>query len=83
MPLVVLSSLVAICGYNCCGIVQLAIVTICANTNYSLIRDKGCITSTPKPTVVASFPGRSCLQFLIAYCMQKRRGKAWGEESHA
>ena len=26
---------------------------------------------------VASFPGRSRLQFLIAYCMQKRRGKAW------
>ena len=29
---------------------------------------------------VASFPGRSRLQFLIAYCMQKRRRKA--KESH-
>ena len=28
-------------------------------------------------TTIASFPGRSRLQFLIAYCMQKRRGKAW------
>ena len=32
---------------------------------------------------VASFPGRSRLQFLIAYCMQKRRGKAWEKESRA
>ena len=32
--------------------------------------------------LLASFPGRSCLQFLIAYCMQKRRGKAWEKESH-
>ena len=33
--------------------------------------------------MIASFPGRSRLQFLIAYCMQKRRGKAWEKESHA
>ena len=29
----------------------------------------------------ASFPGRSCLQFLIACTMQKRRGKVWEKES--
>ena len=27
--------------------------------------------------MLASFPGRSCLQFLIACSMQKQRGKAW------
>jgi len=27
--------------------------------------------------LVASFPGRSHLQYLIAYSMQIRRGKAW------
>ena len=32
---------------------------------------------------LASFPGRSHLQFLIAYCMQKWRGKAWEKESRA
>ena len=32
---------------------------------------------------VASFPGCSRLQFLIAYCMQKQRGKAWEKESRA
>ena len=32
---------------------------------------------------IASFPGRSRLQFLITYCMQKRRGKAWEKESRA
>ena len=32
---------------------------------------------------LASFPGRSRLQFLIAYCIQKRRGKAWEKESRA
>ena len=32
---------------------------------------------------LASFPGRSCLQFLIACSMQKRRGKAWEKESCA
>ena len=32
---------------------------------------------------IASFPGRSRFQFLIAYCMQKRRGKAWEKESRA
>ena len=31
--------------------------------------------------VLASFPGRSHLQYLIAYSMQIRRGKAW-EISH-
>ena len=34
-------------------------------------------------SVVASFPGRSRLKFLIAYCMQKWRGEAWEKESHA
>ena len=34
-------------------------------------------------TAIASFPGRSRLQFLIAYCVQKRRGKAWEKESRA
>ena len=32
---------------------------------------------------IASFPGRFRLQFLIAYSMQKRRGKAWEKESRA
>ena len=32
---------------------------------------------------LSSFPGHSCLQFLIAYCMQKRRRKAWEKESRA
>ena len=31
----------------------------------------------------SSFPGRSCLQFLIAFCMQKRRGKALEKQSRA
>ena len=33
--------------------------------------------------VLALFPGCSCLQFLIACSMQKRRGKAWEKESYA
>ena len=34
-------------------------------------------------TVIASFPGRSRLQFLITCSMQKWRGKAWEKESLA
>jgi len=34
-------------------------------------------------TTVASFPGRSHLQYLIAYSMQIWRGKAWEIWSHA
>ena len=33
--------------------------------------------------VLASFPDRYRLQFLITCSMQKRRGKAWEKESHA
>ena len=32
---------------------------------------------------IASFPGRSHLQYLIAYIMQIRRGKAWEISSRA
>ena len=32
---------------------------------------------------IASFSGRSRLQILIAYSMQKRKGKAWEKESRA
>ena len=35
----------------------------------------------PSTLTLASFPGCSYLQFLIAYCMQKRRGKVWEKES--
>jgi len=34
-------------------------------------------------TLIAAFPGRSRLQFLITCSMQKWRGKAWEKESHA
>ena len=34
-------------------------------------------------SILASFPGRSCLQFLIACSIQKQRGKVWEKESHA
>ena len=34
-------------------------------------------------STLASFPGRSHLQYLIAYSMQIRRGKAWEIWSHA
>ena len=33
--------------------------------------------------ILASFPGRSHLQYLIAYSMQIRRGKAWEISSRA
>ena len=33
--------------------------------------------------ILASFPGRSHLQYLIAYSMQIRRRKAWEISSHA
>ena len=35
------------------------------------------LISTKCGASVASFPGRSHLQYLIAYSMQIRRGKAW------
>ena len=41
------------------------------------------VLETQTMLMLALFPGRSRLQFLIAYCMQKRRGKAWEKESRA
>ena len=42
------------------------------------------LTQTHTPCVpLASFPGHSHLQYLIAYSMQIRRGKAWEISSRA
>ena len=39
------------------------------------------VASRTRARTIASFPGRSCLQFLIAYCMQNGGGRP-GRKSH-
>ena len=49
---------------------KLKIVTLTSPVSHHLFCVHGSLVSRP-------------FQFLIAYCMQKRRGKAWEKESHA
>ena len=44
---------------------------------FLLGRTEAIVFTLKRGYVVASFPGRSHLQYLIAYSMQIRRGKAW------
>ena len=65
-------------GINCHPILDDSSHPLLDHTSYHPILD-----NSSHPLFVASFPGLSRLQFLIAYSMQKRRGKAWEKESRA
>ena len=61
--------------YRTCLILTANTASIISNTDFRYLEPGNMLGSTLHAHVVASFPGRSHLQFLIACSMQKRRGK--------